>query len=115
MNINVDEILQMVQDFRSQLEVMGITNQGLWAVAGIAAILFILSLREVMTWFFRINHVRAEVRALRSQMAVMTRMLKDTQDMLINPVNVPTPPMKPEELLKVAEGMRETPKFRLDH
>jgi len=116
MNINVDEILQMVQDLRSQLEVWGVNSQGLWFVGGAAALLFILSLREVLTWYFRVNQVRDEVRELRSQMIVMTKMLQETRDMLINPNDVPVgPPMRPEELVKIAEGMRETPKFRLDH
>jgi len=115
MNFNVDEVLQRVQDLRSQLEVMGITSQGLWAVGAIAALLFIFSLREVLTWYFRMNLVRDEVRELRAQLVIMNRAIMETRDMLINPSNVPVPPMKADELVKIAQGMREAPKFRLDH
>jgi hypothetical protein len=115
MNFNVDELLQHVQDLRSQLEVMGITSQGLWIVGGIAALLFIFSLREVLTWFFRVNQVRDEVRELRAQLITMNRAILETRDMLINPGNVPVPPMKADELVKIAQGMRDAPKFRLDH
>lgn len=116
MNINLDEILQMIQDLRSQLDVWGVNNETLMITGGIAAILFILSLREVVTWYFRVNQVRDEVRELRSQMIVMQKMIMETRDFLIHPeTSAPVIPMKPEELVKIAEGMREAPKFRLDH
>src|SRR6266403_1832534 len=113
MNINLDEVLQLIQDFRSQLDVWGVNSEGLWLVGGVAALLFILSLREVATWYFRVNQVRDEVRELRGQMMAMHAMLQETRDALITPEAVVAPviPMKPEELVKAAEGMREAPKF----
>ena len=112
--MNLDDILQLVQDFRSQLEVWGVTSEALMVVGGIAALFFILSLREVTTWFFRVNQVRDEVRELRSQLIDLQRVLEETRDAVITP-EAPVVPMKPEELLKAAEGLRELPKFRLDH
>ena len=114
--MNLDEILQTVQDLRSQLDIWGVNSETLWIVGGIAAIVFVFSLREVATWFFKVNQVRDEVRELRSQMIVMQKMIAETRDFLIDPeTSAPVIPLKPEELVKIAEGMRETPKFRLDH
>lgn len=114
MNLNLDLILQSVQDFRSQLEFWGVNNEALLVVAGVAAVLFILSLREVVTWYFRVNQVRDEVRELREQVASLQQMMQETRDFLLQPEN-PVAPMKPEELMRAAEGLREAPKFRLDH
>jgi hypothetical protein len=114
MSINLDEILQLIQDFRSQLELWGVNSEALWVVGGLAALLFILSLREVATWYFRINLVREEVRELRAQMLALTSMVQETRDFLIEP-EAAVVPMKPEELMKAAQGMKEAPKFRLDH
>jgi hypothetical protein len=114
--MDIDKVLQTIQDIRSQLEVLGVTNQGLWFVGGAAALLFVLSLREVIAWYFKVNQVRDEVRELRSQMIVMHRMLKETRDMVVYPNNLPSvPPLKPEELVKIAQGTRDALKFRLDH
>jgi hypothetical protein len=112
--VNIDDILQLIQDFRSQLEVWGVNSEALMVVGGIAALLFILSLREVTTWFFRVNQVRDEVRKLRAQMLELQQILVETRDAIITP-EAPVVPMKPEELIKAAEGLRESPKFRLDH
>jgi hypothetical protein len=113
-NIKYDAILQLIQDFRSQLDTWGVNSETLMVVGGIAALLFILSLREVATWYFRINQVRDEVRELRAQLLVMHKMVAETRDYLIQP-EAPVVPMRPEELMKAAQGMKEAPKFRLDH
>jgi hypothetical protein len=114
MNLNVDEILQMVQDFRSQLSVWGVNSEGLLVIGFVAAVLFVFSLREVVTWFFRVNQVRDEVRELRSQLILMQETLDEMKDRTLGKPE-PVQPMKPEELVKAAEVLREVPKFRLDH
>jgi hypothetical protein len=110
--MNIEDVLQRLQDFRSQLSDWGITNGMLWTIAGVAAVLFLLSVREVVCWFFRIHALRDEVRGLRKQLADLQRTLNEAS---VAPEDTPAP-LKPEELVRIAEGMREpAPKFRLDH
>ena len=122
MNLNMDSILQTIQDLRSQLEVWGINSESLMVMGGIAAVLFVLSLREVATWYFRVNQVRDEVNSLRAQISTMDAALKEIALTLKDPQmakDLNTPPLGKEDLLKIAEGMRkETPRskrFSFDH
>lgn len=118
--MNLDQVLQTVQDFRSQLEVWGVSSQALWFVGTAAALLFVFSLREVACWYFRIHQVQGEIRELRGQMMELQITLNQTRDLLTNgpAADNPTPPLKAEELIKISESMREpsaAAKFRLDH
>lgn len=126
MNINIDEILQAIQDLRSQLEVWGITNEGLWAAGAVAIFLFILSLREVLTWYLRIQQVRDEVWALRNQLAAMQKVLVETKDLLARQVGEDLPKLlTSDQLLSSAKMLNAqdlakpdksgSSKFRFDH
>ena len=116
MNMSIDEILQMIQDLRSQLELLGVTKEGLWFAAGAASLLFMLSLREVLSWYFKVNRVRDEIMGLRAQIAELQNSVNATRELLTGGAALSPLPLKPEELVKIAEGMRDNaPKFRFDH
>lgn len=79
--MTMDSFLQAVENFRSLIENWGITNEALWTAGAIAAILFIVSLREVLAWFLKIQtiaedlrHLRKEVRDLKQYMVVAREM-----------------------------------------
>jgi hypothetical protein len=125
--VKIDQILMAVQDTSSRLELMGISNDKLWIAGGVALLLFIISLREVLSWFLRVQQVRDEVRGLRKQMNEMQTMLADTRELLqqSGAVKRAPEPLKAEELLTIAQkqiavgeekSTREAlKKFRLDH
>lgn len=130
MNLNIDAILQAVQDWRGQLEDWGVNNQSLYVIGVVAAVLFLLSLREVSAWYFKINKIRDEVRELRGQMSDLQILLRETRDSMRGATGPLLTPMKPDELLKIASEMRDgtdnaalkkkdvgspTTKFRFDH
>lgn len=74
--MNLFETLKLLQDFRSQLEIWGVTSTYLWA-AGFASLFFLaLSTREVLGWYLRTNQLRDEVKAMRGQLTDMQKMLE---------------------------------------
>lgn len=107
--MNIDQVLQAVQDFRSQLEVWGITSEALWFVAVFASLLFALSLREVAGWYFRIHKMRDELHELRQQMAVMQEAQEEALELLTN-----LQPQTPQAAATKTEPANSTV-FRLDH
>ena len=122
--MNIDEILQTVQDLRSQLDTWGVTNEGLFFAGAIAVLLFVLSLREVLTWYMRVSQVRDEVRQLRAQMTLMQKTMLETQELIAKQFGGEiTKPLTSDELLSSAKTIRpqdsksdsNPTKFRFDH
>ncbi len=73
--MNVEQALQWIQNFRSQLEAWGVTNGTLMLVAAVAGIVFFFSFREVACWYFRISRLRDEVQSLRMQIETLQQTL----------------------------------------
>ncbi len=80
--MNFAEMLQMIQGLRDQLETLGVTPQGLWIALGVAFVLFVFSLREVASWYLRVNQVRSEVRALRAELMTVQKTLEEVRGFL---------------------------------
>ena len=78
-NIKLESVLTWISDLRSQLGDWGVTNQALIAAAVVASIFALLSLREVLLWFLKIEHLRGEVKALRSEIRGLKAALEQTQ------------------------------------
>lgn len=114
--MNIDDILRIIQDFRSNLDTWGVTNESLWGAGALAVVLFIFSLREVLSWYLRVQQVRDEVQALRVQVTDMQKMLIDTRELLLrtgSSTDNKEPLTPTEESLKPeVSGLK---KFRLDH
>ena len=67
--MTIEQALLEIQNLRSQLDQWGVTAEALIAVAFLATVIFVLSLREVGTWFLRVNTLRDEVKGLRRDIA----------------------------------------------
>ena len=108
--MNIEDALLTVQDFRSKLELWGVTNQALWVAAGVATILFFISLREVTCWYFRIYRVRDDIRSLQAQIDRLQTTLNETRDLLLSSPEacVPDELLQPEDLLKSATKLNKT-------
>ena len=65
--MNIDSVLLAIESFRSTIENWGISSEGLWIAGGLAALLFIVSLREVLTWFLKIQSLAEDLRSLRME------------------------------------------------
>jgi hypothetical protein len=116
--MNLVDMLQAVQDFRAQLGDWGVTSQGLWLIGTVAILLFVISLREVLSWYLRVQQVRDEVRSLRAQMTALQKTLDETRalmlenfDKIIEEENTATPGA-PEAVKPDSSGPN---RFRFDH
>lgn len=75
-------IFDVLQGFRALIDRWGITADSLWIVAVVAGLFCILSLREVMGWFFRVNHLREEIRQMRAENKALHRSLDRLHEIL---------------------------------
>jgi len=73
--MSIEAILKLIQDSRESIDQWGVTTQTLIAVAFVAGIFFILSLREVMTWFLRVHALRDDVKSLRKDIAELKALI----------------------------------------
>jgi hypothetical protein len=115
MNMNFADILQAIQDVRAQIDTLGITTRELWIAGGIALVLFILSLREVLAWYLRISQVRGEVRDLRAQMLTMQATLNETRNLLLAQNTESEEPKDEGAKRKTAPKSEAASRFRFDH
>lgn len=110
------EALNYLQEFRSQLEVWGVTNEFLFIVASISGIIFLFSLREVLGWFLRVPHLRSEIRSLNKQLAEAQRLLTEMNGKLSEgKPTTQTIENAPEEDDEDDDDSSGRPQFRLDH
>jgi hypothetical protein len=120
--MNIDTILSFIQTFRAQLETWGITTEFLIAVGLIAAMLFVVSLREVAGWFLKVNGLREEIRKLHKQNDELQLSLDLIRDSLLRmetarPVIVETPVEKESAAPAPTadESNAQAKRFTLDH
>jgi hypothetical protein len=111
--MSISESAQALQDFRSQLEVWGVTTQGLIAIALIAFFFFLLSAREVVGWFLKTSGVRDEVRELRGQIDQLQRSIDAMSGMQEKPEHPVEKISAKGKTGSEAASSRNT--FRLDH
>lgn len=76
--MNIEQIFESIQSFRTQLDQWGITGESLIAIAVVAGVLFMLSLREVLVWFVKVQHLRDDVRELRGEIQLLRSALEKT-------------------------------------
>lgn len=82
-NLKLEALLTWVADLRAQLGDWGITNQMLIAAAVVATIFALLSLREVLLWFLKVEHLRGEVKAMRTEIHSLKGMIEHMQIRLL--------------------------------
>ncbi|HMN68867.1 MAG TPA: hypothetical protein PKC28_10050 [Bdellovibrionales bacterium] len=69
--MNLQFVLEALQNLRTRIDAWGLTTESLWIAAAVAAVFFLLSFREVITWFLKMSHLREELRELREENAAM--------------------------------------------
>ncbi len=87
--MSFENVMQLIEGLRAELERMGVTTQVLAIVAVIAAVFFLISFREVLSWFLKVPQLRNEIRAQRAQIAEMQKSLEQMRDMLLVQVTTP--------------------------
>jgi len=65
--MSIDSVLLAIENFRSLIEKWGISNEALWVAGGLALVLLFFSLREVLTWFLKIQTLAEDLRSLRRE------------------------------------------------
>jgi hypothetical protein len=109
--MTIENVLEAIQNFRTQIDQWGVTAETLIAVAFLASVMFVLSLREVMTWFLRVHTLRDEVKGLRKDISELKTMIA------ARPLVIETEVPAAEEPAPVKKKEDEKPSktFRLDH
>jgi len=118
--MNIENALSFIQNFRAQLETLGITAEFLMVVGFFALVLFLLSLREVAGWFLRIGPLRQEIRSLKKQYEELQLSLDLIRDSLLRMENeaAVTPAAESHPVKPVPEQAGEAPgakRFTFDH
>lgn len=108
------ELAKRLQDFRSQLEIWGITNEALIAVGLLAFCFFLLSVREVAGWFLKTGGLRREIRDLKSQVARLEEAISRLHEVRETPTDVPNQNKNISATGSESEGPAPRA-FRLDH
>src|SRR5688500_15496579 len=109
--MNIEYVLKVIQDLRAGIDQWGVTTETLIAVAGLAAVMFILSLREVLTWFLRVQALRDDVKHLRREIAELKTIMREKPLVIEEEVVVDT--ATPE--VKKKDEEKQVKAFRLDH
>lgn len=103
--------LNYIQQFRTQLENWGITQQVLIGIGLVCTIVLLVSLREVAGWVLRVPHMRKEIHSLRLQVTEMHKTLNEMNEKLMAGVMADEGAQESE-----AEPQKACrPQFRLDH
>lgn len=109
--MNIENVLKVIQDFRAAIEQWGVTTETLIAVAGLACIMFIFSLREVLTWFLRVHTLRDDIKGLRHEITELKALMQQRPLIIEKEVAVENA----TEELKKKDEEKTVKAFRLDH
>jgi hypothetical protein len=82
--MNIEEILNQVQALRSSLDSWGITYEVLIGIGIVAGVLFLVSLREILLWYFKISSMVNELKALRHQVGEVQQEVGQTRQLIFN-------------------------------
>lgn len=98
------------------IEQWGISQEALWIAGGIAAVLLVFSLREVLTWFLKIQTLTEDLRSLRREVKDLKRFMevaREVNEIVMNKKaeeNVPTAVIESADL-----GKAPAKRFPFDH
>ncbi len=107
MEMNWSEMLLAIQELRAHLESLGITYDTLIVIGALALALFMISLREIIVWYFRIGQLHEQMRVMHDQLVYIRKTLEEAKILIQMPPEIG----KKEEPAKPAPGK----KFSLDH
>lgn len=105
--MNFESVLDLIQNFRAQLDAWGLSATGLLFIGLGAFLVFLYSLREIVIWFFKLHALRRDIEKLHSKVDALTEMLTRLQ------TAAPTTLGEPAPVAKVVA--KDPSQFRLDH
>lgn len=103
--MNLEPYLNAIQTLRAQMDHWGITTQFLIFAAVVALTIFLFSLREILSWYFKVNDLRGEVRQLSNKVQMLNESIEELHDRLSGTAPQPLTPSQSEPPTH----------FRLDH
>lgn len=74
--MSIDSALVTIEYLRSLIEKWGISNEALWVAGAVALVLIFFSLREVLTWFLKIQSLAEEMRGLRREVKDLKKFME---------------------------------------
>ena len=69
--MSVFEVMHGIQDARAQIAAWGLSLDSLLWIAGLAALAFLFTLRELLGWFLRLGEIRRDLRDIKAQLATL--------------------------------------------
>ena len=85
--MSIDSVLVAIENLRSLIEKWGVSSEALWAAGAVALVLLFFSLREVLTWFLKIQGLAEEMRALRREVKDLKKFMevaREVHEMAMN-------------------------------
>lgn len=116
--MNAEDTFNSISDLRAWLEGVGVTTQGLVIVALMAAVFFIFSLREVLSWYFKVQHLRSEVRQVRNQVNELQKSLEQMHGLLLAKTTTPIENETTAEMQTASSSpavTSDSKRFNFDH
>lgn len=74
--MSIDSVLVAIENLRSLIEKWGISSEALWVAGAVALVLLFFSLREVLTWFLKIQTLAEEMRSLRREVKDLKKFME---------------------------------------
>lgn len=109
MDINWAELLLTIQQWRAELEALGVTYDTLIVVGALALALFLISLREIVVWYLRIGQLHDQMRVMHDQLIYIRKTLEEAKILIQMP-----PEIRADEKEEPAKPAPPK-KFTLDH
>ncbi len=113
--MSIDSLLITIENFRSTIENWGLSTEALWLAGAVAFVVFLFSLREVLSWFLKIQSLAEDLRVLRGEVRDLKKYMEVARE--VNEIVVKTQeeglinPSQPASLQAEALAKR----FPFDH
>jgi len=121
--MKANDILKGLQELRTTLDAWGVTNLALWITGFVALTIFILSAREVLTWFFHLTDMRREIRQVKEELRELQGLVLEAKSILLETSSREVKAVEAirdqlesaQDVESEAEGKKSAPRFRFDH
>jgi hypothetical protein len=107
--MSIDSVLVAVENLRSLIEKWGVSNEALWVAGAAALVLLFFSLREVLTWFLKIQNLAEEMRSLRREVKDLKKFMEVAREVHEIAMNQKTDSSTEAMIAPIAEEEGKTP------
>lgn len=107
--------ISTLETFRLLLEKVGVTQGILLGTVAIAFVALLISFREVAGWFFRLSHIREDLRTIQSQLGEMQKTVGRLTEKFENTKLDFIESTESKKAEAAEEKNPARPQFRLDH